>query len=294
MITGHSGFIGSNLISALQSSKYRLIGFSTKTDANSRIMQIKKDIQQVTKTDIPKDVYCIIHLAALTDIMYCQKHPVECFKTNMIGTQSLLEMARKNDCKFIYVSTSHVYGIPKKLPVNEDHPLNPTSIYSASKIGGEICCESYSKSYGIDVSIMRLFSVYGPRSPLHLVTSKIILQLLSNKIIKVGNLYPKRDFIYITDVVRAIQIVLKKLHGFSVYNVGTGKSYSISEICDMLKKLTGLNNIPVISSKSSIRKAEIDEIVSNSSKIKKLGWKPMIPIQRGLQMTLDWYRAQSH
>ena len=292
LITGHEGFVGSNLVSILDPKKYQITGLSRILQKDANIVQIKKDILRINDSDAAKNSI-IIHLAAITDIKYCEQHPVECFKVNALGTQNLLELARKKDCSFIYISTSHVYGKPKKLPINEDHPQNATSIYATSKIAGELCCESYSKSYGMDISILRLFSVYGPRSPGHLVTSKIISQMLSGKSIKLGNLYPKRDFVYITDAVKAIEISLKKLDGFNIYNVGIGKSHSILEICNILKKLTR-NTAPVISTKTYSRKDEINNMVSNPSKIKKLGWKPSISLQKGLEMTLKWYKNKYH
>jgi len=240
---------------------------------------------------VPQDIDCIIHLAALTDVSYCQNNPVDCFQVNVYGTQNMIEIARKINSKFLYLSTSHVYGIPKALPIKEDHPRNPTSIYSASKLAGEIVCESYANSYDMDVSIIRLFSVYGPKSPEHLVTSRIILQSLKNDSIKLGNLYPKRDFIYIKDVVCAIELVLKKTSGLSTYNIGSGKSYSILELCNVLQKISG-RKIRIESIKSKARKNDVNNVISNNSKIRKLGWKPKTYIDSGLKETFEWFSKQ--
>ena len=291
LITGHSGFIGSHLIALLTSKHYEITGLSRKISKDPRISEIRKDIQKATQSDVKKNS-SIIHLAALTDLTYCQHNPIDCFEVNVDGTQNMLEIARKKDAKLVYVSTSHVYGIPNKLPISEDHPRNASSIYAASKIAAETYCESYSKSYGMDISIMRLFSVYGPESPSHLVTTKIISQFVSKKGITLGNLFPKRDFVYVGDAVRAIEIALKKSRGLKIYNVGTGKSYSILQICNVLEKLAGVK-IPIKSSKSKSRKFDIPNIVSNSSKLKRLGWEPLVSIEKGLQITLDWYRRST-
>lgn len=291
LITGHSGFIGTNLVPILLSKNYKITGLSRTISKNDKIKEVKKDMQQVHPADVSRNSD-IVHLAAITDFSYCQQNPVECFSANVMGTQNLLEIARKKDCKFIYVSTSHVYGMPDKLPISEEHPRNATSVYAASKIAGEVCCEAYSKTYGMDVSILRLFSVYGPHSPYHLVTTRIISQLFSKKMINLGNLYPKRDFIYITDVVKAIETVLSKSHGFSVYNVGSGRSYSISNICNIVKKLSGLH-VPIKSSSTNLRKMDIPNVVSDITRIKKIGWKPTVSIEDGLRMTLEWYRNQN-
>jgi len=287
LITGHTGFIGTHLVKSL-SENYELFGVSLNNSPN-KINQIKKDINKVNINDLPKNITSIIHLAALTDIDYCQKNPLECFEINMNGTQNMLEIARKINANFIYLSTNHVYGMPQKLPIRENHPKNPESIYANSKLLGELACQAYSKNYGINVSIIRLFSVYGPNSPKHLVTTKIISQILQNTSIKLGNLYPKRDFIFIDDVISAIKLILRKTSGYNEFNVGTGKSHSISELCAILKKISGSTK-KITNIKSKSRKNEIRNIYSNSNKLKKLGWKPTVTLTNGLKETYHWNR----
>ena len=291
LVTGHNGFIGSHLTSMLL-KKFQIVGLSNKIKPNSSIIQIKKDIRNVTVSNLPKEIFCIIQLAALTDVNYCNNHPSECFKVNVLGTQRMLEIARKKNTKFIYFSTSHVFGIPKKIPISENSPKNPTSLYSASKLAGEILSESYSKTYGLDVSIPRLFSVYGPNSPKHLVTSKIIQQLLNGDTIKLGNLSPKRDFIYIDDVLYAINIILKNTKGFNTYNIGYGKSYSIKQVCDSLVQIAD-KKVKIKSQKTLSRKGDISNIVADRSKLKKLGWAPQINLNNGLKSSYDWFKSNS-
>ena len=273
------------------SKKFNLIGISNKIIPNSEITQTKKDIKNISIKDIPKEVFCIIHLAALTDINYCNKYPTETFQVNALGTQNLLEIARKKNTKFIYLSTSHVFGNPKQIPIKENHPKQPTSIYSASKLTGEILCESYSKSYGLDISIARLFSIYGPNSPKHLITSKIIQQLLKGNIIELGNTRPKRDFLYIDDVIQALELILQNNKGFNSYNIGSGKSYSIENLCRRIIKISN-KNIQFQSKKSLSRTNDIQNIVANCSKIKKLGWKPQMKLNDGLKLTYDWFKVR--
>ena len=286
-ITGHNGFLGSNLLLKLISEKYDITGISKTIKKNNSIKQIKRNILNIKDSDIANNS-CIIHLAAITDVAYCEKHPEECYSVNVMATQKILEIARKKNCSLIYPSTSHVYAIPRKLPIKETHPTNAASVYSASKILGEKLCETYSKSYGLNISVLRLFSTYGPKNSEYKVESRIITQLLSNRTIKIGNLSPKRDFIYIDDVIRAFQIVMKNLKGFNIYNVGSERSYSIQEICNILKKLAG-KKISVVTDKTKLRKNDVKNVVSDCSKIKKLGWKPKISINEGLELTLNWY-----
>jgi len=290
LITGYNGFIGLHLINSL-SSKYHIVGVSSRKSNEKNIQKIKKDIRKLCTKDLPKKITCIIHLAAITDVKYCESNPKQCYDINLFGTQKMLDISRKLDSKFIFLSTSHVYGKPKKLPINEEHEKNPQSVYSISKQGAEVMCETYSKTYGMDISIPRLFSVYGPKSPEHLVTSRIILQILKQKHVKLGNLTPKRDFVYIGDVIDAILLLSDKNRGFNVYNVGTGKSYSIKQICKFIQKISGLD-FKVKTTKSHSRSNDIPNIVSDPSKIMKLGWRPKTDIKKGLELTYGWYQTK--
>jgi len=289
LITGFNGFIGSHLAESL-SSKYKIIGVSSKKSNEKNILKIQKDIQKLTVKDLPKKIDCIVHLAAISDVQYCENNKEKCLDVNLFGTQKMLEIARKLGSKFIFVSTSHVYGKPTKLPIDENHQKNPQSVYPLSKQGAESMCETYSKTYGLNVSIARLFSVYGPKSPEHLVTTRIISQILNQKNVKLGNLSPKRDFIYIKDVVEAIILLINKTNGFNVYNVGYGKSYSIKQICKFLREISGVK-FELKSSKAFSRSNDIPNIISNPSKIMKLGWKPKIDIKKGLKLTYEFYQT---
>lgn len=289
LVTGYTGFIGNHLVDLLLKD-YRVIGLARKTIKNRQIFQIKKDFQKITIKDFPKNIDYIVHLAAVSDVSYCQNNPTQCFEINVKGTQNMLEIARKKDSKFLFLSTSHVYGKPQRLPIMENHPTTPTSIYSASKLAAEIISESYARSYGLDISVIRLFSVYGPLATPHLVTSEIISQLLTKNSISIGNLYPKRDFIYVEDAVNAIKLVLEKSRGFGIYNVGYGKSHSISDLCNILLAISG-KDIPIHSKKSQSRKQDINEVRADISKIMRLGWKPSIELRKGLKMTLDWWNS---
>ncbi len=288
LITGYNGFIGGNLVEKL-AKKYDVVGVSNVTNSVSSIIKIRKDIRKLSIRDIPKDISHIVHLAALSDVSYCQENPSGCFDVNIHGTQNLLEISRKMGSKFLFVSTSHVYGKPLKLPLSENHPKNPTSIYATSKLVGETMSESYAKNYGMDVSIVRLFSVYGPNSPHHLVISRIINQMRTSNMIKLGNLYPRRDFVFIDDVVSAIDLVIQKSSGFEIFNIGSGRSSSIKEVCEILRQISE-KKIEIRSVPALKRKQEIKNVVSNISKITELGWRPKISLKTGLQLTFENYR----
>jgi nucleoside-diphosphate-sugar epimerase len=283
LITGSSGFIGKNLIDSLL-SEYKIIGL-IKKKGKSKIKHITKDISEVTSKDF-KNIFCVIHLAAITDPKICKDFPNQCIATNVLGTQKILEASRKNNCKVIYASTSHVYGIPKKIPISETASVSPTSIYAGSKLAGEILCESYHKQFDMDISIVRIFSVYGPKSNNHCVLPSIVKQMKNSNVIKLGNINSKRDFIFISDIVDAFKIILKNINGFNVYNVGAEKSYSIKEICKKFEKLYG-EKIIIKNNLEQNRKIDAKNIICDATKLKKLGWKSKITLDEGLKKMIN-------
>jgi len=284
LITGSSGFIGKNLVESLL-SEYEIIGLSKK-QKNSKSEHVTKDISKITSKDF-KNIFCVIHLAAITDLKVCKDFPDQCIATNVLGTQKILEAARKNNCKVIYASTSHVYGIPKKLPINETISTSPTSMYAGSKLAGEILCESYHKQFDMDISIVRIFSVYGPESSNHYVIPNIVAQLKNSNKIKLGNINSRRDFIFISDVISAFRIILNNINGFNVYNVGTEKSYSIKQICKKFEKLHG-KKIIIKSNLKQNTKLDAKNIVCDATKLKKLGWKSKISLDEGLKKMYEY------
>ena len=283
LITGSSGFIGKNLIDNLL-TEYEIIGLSKKGE-KSKINHIIKDVNEITSKDF-KNIFCVIHLAAITDPKICEDFPEKCITTNVLGTQKILEASRKNNCKIIYASTSHVYGIPKKIPISEIASTSPTSIYAGSKLAGEILCESYQKQFNMDISIVRIFSVYGPKSNNHCVLPSIVKQMKNSNIIKLGNINSKRDFIFISDIIDAFKIILKNIDGFNIYNVGTEKSYSIKEICKKFEKLYG-KKIIIKNNLEQNRKIDAKNIICEATKLKKLGWKSKITLDEGLKKMIN-------
>jgi len=199
-------------------------------------------------------------------------------------------MCRKKDTKFIFASTSHVYGKPEKNPISEKERTKAGSIYATTKMMGENLCESYAKTYGLNIAIFRFFSLYGPYAPKHNVVYNIINQYRDNSKIKIGNLKPRRDFLYIDDAIRAIKIVNKNQKGFQIFNVGSGKSFSIKTVCDKIEKIIK-KKVRIEVDKSKIRKNDVLEMRCSYNKIKKIHcWKPLISLDEGLKKTCDYYQ----
>jgi len=293
LVTGSQGFVGSHLVSRLIHQNHQVIGINQKKEKPAKkIFSVTKDVSKITNSDIKSDFSAIIHLAAISDIEFCEKNPIKCFHTNVNGTQRMLELARKNDSRFIYFSSSHVFGKPLTLPVNENHRRTAMSIYSSSKIIGESLCEGYSNSYGMNIVVVRPFSIYGPMSPRHNVIFQIISQLLNNSKITLGNINSKRDFIFVNDVIDALILIINsKKNGYREYNLGTGKSTSIDSLCTKLSAISE-KILTIISKKNKFRKNDVSDIRCDYSKIKSdFGWTPKTSLEKGLEITYQHYNS---
>jgi nucleoside-diphosphate-sugar epimerase len=294
LITGSSGFIGNHLISSI-ASNYKIIGVSNKKQVNKmkNFFHLEKDLS-VEEIRIKSSLSTIIHLAALSDVRYCELNPSLCIDVNVLGTKKILEICRKKDADFIFTSTSHVYGQPKKLPVIEDEVIKPTSIYATSKIMAENLCESYAKTYGLNITVLRLFSVYGPNSPIHNVVYNIMNQYITKPIVNLGNLKSKRDFIYIDDVIYAINLILQNQKGYEVFNIGSGYMNSIKSICEKVAKISK-RNLRIESAMNKLRNNDIKEIKCSYSKINRIHkWSPKFDLDLGLQTMYNYMNTKSN
>ena len=289
LITGATGFIGTHLIPQLIKN-HKIVGISKNKIKSSKNF-ISSSINITNENLKIKNKYTdIIHMAAHSDVTYCNLNPTKCYELNVKSTQKMLEIARKNDSNFIFLSSSHVYGNPIKQPIVEYSVCNPSTHYASSKKMSEILCETYAKTYGLNIQVARLFSVYGPKSPKSNLIFNIINQIINNSKIILGNTYPKRDFIFISDVIMGLTKILNsKKKGFQVYNLGSGKSVSVENI---VKNCLTISNkkLKTISSKEKRRKNEIINIQANISKMEKeFNWKAEISLKKGLEITYNHY-----
>lgn len=289
LITGANGFLGSHLSSFFHKSHTKIYGISHGISNNSNVEQLHDDILSIK--NLPNDISTILHFAALTDIQFCEKNPDQCFEINVDGTKNMLELARKNDSSFVFASSSHVYGQPSSLPIDENFPLNPLSIHAKSKVKAESICEEYAKLYDLKIKIVRTFSIYGSNSPSYSIIFRIINQILKNQKIVLGNIQTKRDFLHISDFLSAIDILIKtNLNGCSIFNIGYGKSFSIKEICTKLFEISQ-KNLTVESDPNLIRKNDVEELVCDNSKLKQLGWTPKLTLDEGLTQVFQWFKS---
>ncbi|MDW7777160.1 MAG: NAD-dependent epimerase/dehydratase family protein [Methanosarcinales archaeon] len=283
-VTGSSGFIGKHLVHALKSSGIDVLEISRSTSSID-----VTDWGQAQKIPV-QDV--VFHLAGITNIQEAFAQPRNVYFTNYVGTLNMLEWCRIHDIeKMVYVST-FVYGVPHYLPVDEVHPIASNNPYSQSKLMGEELCEAYCRDHGLNVTILRLFNIYGPGQTGNFLIPQILSQLQTGEVV-LGDPTPKRDFLYISDVVNALVATsISDIDGCNVYNIGSGESYPAGEVADTLADLyfehTGKN----VSIKYTYgkRKSEIADTIANIAKAKKdLQWTPQVDIRAGLLMTLRAY-----
>ena len=276
VITGGSGFIGSHLKIGLGNRKsLKLINLSRSTHGNN--------LENIVK--VKSDISAVIHLAAKTYIPDAFKNPYYMYKDNFLSTLNLLEFCRRNKVKkFIYMS-SYVYGKPDYLPIDENHPTNIMNPYGKSKLICEKLCKSYCEDYGIKLIILRPFNIFGINQDSKFLIPLIIKQTLEeNDQIKLNDLKPKRDYLYINDLIYLLETLINHdvKNYFSVYNIGSGVSYSVKQITENILNVFDVKKTIVTSGIK--RKNEVLDCVANIENIQKdFKWSPTYSLVQGLQ-----------
>ncbi len=305
-VTGAGGFIGSHLCSKLVKEGAvvtAMLHYNSRSDwsnlefINTEIKKslyvVKGNIEDSSFMDLQtKGQDIIFHLAALIGIPYSYEAPLSYVKTNIQGTVNVLESARKNEIPLIInTSTSETYGTAQYTPIDELHPMQGQSPYSASKISADKLSEAYYNSFETPVITVRPFNTYGPRQSSRAVIPTIISQLLTEKNLSLGDLSPVRDFTYVEDTVDGfINAAIYNKHIGEVINLGYGKAASIGEISRIIMEIMGINK-EIISDHSRIRPkdSEVMNLISNNSKAKNLiNWEPKIDLRKGLMKTIDF------
>jgi len=243
-----------------------------------------------------RQVDIIFHLAASIGIPYSLAYPNDVVETNVIGTLNVLKASLENKVsKVIHTSTSEVYGTAQYVPIDEKHPLNPQSPYAASKIAADKLAESFFRSYGLAVSILRPFNTFGPRQSLRAIIPTVITQLLEDKKVVVGNLEPRCDFTFVADTVKGF-ILLAKKNGVEgeTFNLGTKKDISIRELILLASKLIGVTpKIRVDRRRIRCNQSEVMRLRSDNSKAAEiLGWQSTYSLQEGLNLTIEWLKKK--
>jgi len=306
LLTGADGFVGSHLAEKLidlgasltivvrATSNHGTSSYHFKNLNLNYVKKCKKIICcDISSTDIIRHIIkdnpkIIFHLAANAYVPYSFEHPLEVNEANVVGTLNILEATRqlKGIEKIICTSSSEVYGTALAKKINEDHPLNPTSPYAASKAAADRYCFSYIQTYNLPITIIRPFNTYGPRHTYDVIP-KFIKMAINNKDITIhGDGKQSRDLTYVSDAVNAFLLVARKNISLKrVINFGTGKDYTINFLAKEIRKISNSKSKIIYIEK---RKAEVQRLTCDATLCKKLGWKHSIDIKKGLKLNIDW------
>lgn len=309
LVTGADGFIGSHLTEELVKRGYQVKAFVYYNSFNSWgwLDTLPEDIMknvEIFQGDVRdpngveeamKEADAVFHLAALIAIPFSYHSPDTYVDTNIKGTLNILQAARKLDItRVIITSTSEVYGTALYVPIDEKHPFQGQSPYSATKIGADRLAESFYRSFQLPVTIVRPFNTYGPRQSARAVIPTIITQLLAGKEeIKLGALTPTRDFNYVKDTVNGFIEIYKsdKTIGEEI-NIATQKEISIEELAqELIRQINP--NAKIICDEERLRpeRSEVNRLLGCNEKILRLTkWKPEYTLQVGLKNTIDFLR----
>ncbi|MFC2170860.1 GDP-mannose 4,6-dehydratase [Calditrichota bacterium] len=309
LVTGAGGFIGSHLVDVLASNGHKiraLVRYNSTNDirnlknisANtlSKIEIVFGDITDSRFADhIVKGCDIVMHLAALIGIPYSYIAPISYTNVNIIGTLNILEACRLHKTeRMFHTSTSEVYGTALYEPIDEAHPLQAQSPYSASKIAADKLVQSYYLSFELPIITIRPFNTYGPRQSTRAVIPTIINQLLAHpEYLEIGSLEPKRDFTFVTDTAKGYLTALNTggLDGETI-NLGTGYTISIGDIVETISGILNAKpEIRTVSSRIRPENSEVMLLISNNEKAKRLmSWMPKFNLEEGLINTVEYFR----
>jgi len=307
LVTGADGFIGSHLVEALVQAgasvralscynAFNNWGWLDEIDCLDKIEVVTGDIRDVQLVNsLFKDIDVVFHLAALIAIPYSYIAPDSYVAVNISGTLNICRAALDNGCtRVIHTSTSEVYGTAKYVPIDEKHPLQPQSPYSASKIGADALAMSFYHTFSLPLITARPFNTYGPRQSARAVIPTLITQLaVGSETIHLGNLTPTRDFNYVKDTVHAmIKLAQCDEAVGQVVNIGTGHEISIRQLLELIQKLMN-SDAGIITDQQRIRPggSEVERLMCDNTLIRKLtGYSPRYTLEKGLTETIDWVK----
>ena len=305
LVTGADGFIGSHLTEMLYNKGYAVKALSQYNSFNNwgwlESVNCKKEIEILNGDirdpyfckNISKDVDIIFHLAALIAIPFSYIAPNSYVETNVMGTLNICQAARENRVsRLIHTSTSEVYGTAKYVPIDENHPLQPQSPYSATKIAADAMAMSFYNSFDLPVTTVRPFNTYGPRQSARAIIPTIITQIATGKKeIKLGDTSPTRDLNYVEDCCRGFIMLAEseKTIGETI-NIGSNKEISMGDLLKLIKEAMS-SKVNFVSDHQRVRpkQSEVFRLCCDNKKIKQLvGYEPQINIQDGLKKTIEW------
>lgn len=298
LVTGGAGFIGSAVVPALAREGHEVFVLDNLSFGNRDFIDIDDDhffltdirngdevdkLMKIVRPDV------LVHLAAIHFIPYCNQHPFEASDINIRGTINVINAAKgvSSITKFFFASTAAVYPISDEA-VSEVHQVKPLDIYGLSKLTGEHLCREFHLETGIDTIVCRFFNAFGPNETNPHLIPEIERQLRSGlRIIKLGNLTPKRDFIHTHDMASAVRILVSQGNSkFDVYNLGRGIEYSVVEIVEAFERQLG-EKITIEVDPARVRKVEREHLLADVMKLRATGWEPKWGIDDGIKNLIE-------
>ena len=309
LVTGAGGFIASHLVERLVragASVRAFVRYNSRNDIGmlkflppdvfSRIEMIRGDLRDAEAVrGAVKGADTVFHLGALIAIPYSYIHPREVIDVNIMGTTNVLMAARDFDVRrVVHTSTSEVYGTAQYVPIDEKHPLQGQSPYSASKIGADRIAESFYRAFNLPVVTIRPFNTYGPRQSARAVIPTIITQTLTRDEIKLGSLEPSRDFTFVTDTADGFVKIAEaeNVLGEEI-NLGNDNTIRIGDLVEKIFDILG-KHPKIVTDVQRIRpgKSEVMKLWASNEKAKRMiGWEPRISLDEGLRVTIEWISA---
>ena len=306
LVTGAGGFIGSHLAERLVELgattralvHYNALGTWGWLDQSSRREQIQVVAGDICDRDSVRQamqgIEVVFHLAALIAIPYSYHAPASYVRTNVEGTLNVLQAAREAGIeRLVHTSTSEVYGTARYVPIDEAHPLQGQSPYSASKIGADKLVEAFHLSFNVPVVTVRPFNTFGPRQSARAVIPTIITQCLSEETVRLGNVHPTRDLNYVTDTVEGFLLAASVPAAVGqTINLGSGREISVGELARLIARLIG-RPLVIESDEQRLRpdKSEVERLVADNKLAHALlGWQPAVNLEDGLKYTIEWVR----
>ena len=304
LVTGAGGFIGSHLTERLVEVganvralvHYNALGTWGWLDQSS----VRNDIEVVAGNICDRDsvrqamrgVEIVFHLAALIAIPYSYHAPASYVRTNVEGTLNVLQVARELGVeRVVHTSTSEVYGTARYVPIDEIHPLQGQSPYSASKIGADKLAEAFHLSFDLPVVTVRPFNTFGPRQSARAVVPTIITQCLTGGAVRLGNLHPTRDLNYVADIMEGFLLAASVPAAVGqTINLGSGREISIADLAQLVARLVG-QPIAIESDEQRVRpdKSEVERLLADNTLARTLlGWEPVVSLEEGLLRMIEW------
>ncbi len=306
LVTGAGGFIGSHLAEALVARgayvrafvHYRALGgwgWLDDSPVRADMQVVAGDIaDRDSVATAMHDVGIVFHLAALIAIPYSYQAPASYVRANVEGTLNVLQAARAAGvARLVHTSTSEVYGTARYVPIDEAHPLQGQSPYSATKIGADKLAEAFHLSFGLPVVTVRPFNTYGPRQSARAVVPAIIAQCLTGQVVRLGSLHPTRDLNYVADTVAGFLAAAEADAAVGrTVNLGSGREISIGDLAALIARLAG-RPLAIESEPQRVRpeQSEVARLLADNRLARELlGWQPQVSLEAGLGLTIAWLR----